>query len=110
MDILKFHQIVFTFFGTFENESNSKTKQLFMKVYSIAYQIIFIILGFVLFSLSILESPSSKQTLQILFVVFAYLNAAFKALTFFMKRKQLQSLWMQLDDPNFTAKNPIEKQ
>lgn len=110
MEVLKFHETVFKFFGTFEIDSNSKTKKSLIKIHTIVYQILFTDLGFVLFSLSILKSPSSKQTLQILFVVVAYLNAAFKAFTFFTKRKKLAKLWTQLNDSDYTAKDHIEKQ
>lgn len=110
LDVLNFHETVFKFFGTFEINTNSNTKKFLMKIHTIVYQILFTDLGFLLFSLSILESPSSKQTLQILFVVFAYLNAAFKAFTFFMKRKELKNVWTRLNDSDFTAKDHIEKQ
>lgn len=108
LDLLGFHESVFKFFGTFEIENASNVEKLLMKVHTIFYQILFTDLGFVLFSMSLLISTSTKETLQILFVVFAYLNAAFKAFTFYMKRKHLESLWTKLSDSDYEAKDNIE--
>lgn len=108
LELLSFHETVFRFFGTFENANASDLEKLQIKIYTIGYQIIFTDTGFVLFWMSLLFSTSTKETLQTLFVVVAYLNASFKALTFYMKRKQLFALWSKLSDPDYEAKDFIE--
>lgn len=108
LDLLKFHEIVFKFFGTFEIENASNLVKLLTKCHVKVYQIFFTDLGFCLFTMSLLVSSSAKETLQTLFVVFAYLNAAFKAHTFYNKREELVALWSQLDDPDFEAKDHVE--
>lgn len=108
LDLLDFHQIVFKFFGTFDIENASNFVKFLMTIHTILYQILFTQIGFVLFTMFLLVSTSAKETLQALFVVFAYLNAAFKALTFYMNRKKLVELWSKLSDPDCEAKNHIE--
>lgn len=110
LEVVGFHETIFKFFGTFEIKSESAFAKSLMKVHTIFYQIVFTDLGFILFSLSIVESPSSKQTLQILFVVFAYLNAAFKAFTFYFKRNELQNMWTKMEDKEYTAKDHVENE
>lgn len=109
LDAMQFYETVFKFYGTFEIESESKWLKRLMIIYTIGYQIVFTDLGFVLFTLSILKSDSLKATLQIFFVVFAYVNAVVKAIIFFTNRKQLQALWARLDDPEYIAKDQIER-
>lgn len=108
LDLLDFHQTVFKFFGTFEIKNASNFVKLLMTIHTILYQILFTDLGFVLFTMFLLISSSAKETLQTLFVVFAYWNAAFKALTFYMNRNKLIALWSKLSDPDYEAKNYIE--
>lgn len=109
LESLRFYQTVFKFYGGYELDRDSKMLKSLMIIYTIGYQLIFTDLGCVLFTLSLLKATSSKETLQILFVVFAYLNAVVKAIIFFRNRKQLKALWLKLEDPDFVAKNPLEQ-
>lgn len=109
LESLRFYKTVFKFFGAYEIDRDSKMLKKLMIIYTIGYQLIFTDLGCVLFTLSLLRSTSSKETLQILFVVFAYLNAVVKAIIFFRNRKQLKALWLKLEDPDFVARNPVEQ-
>lgn len=109
LEFLNAYEWVFKFFGAFEIKSDSKLLKRLMIIYTIGYQLLFTDLGFVLFALSLLKSPSSEATLQILFVVIAYLNAVFKAMIFFTKRKQFEGLWKKLEDANYIAKDNIER-
>lgn len=108
LDVLGFYVVVYKFFGWFPIESDNKIKLILTKTHTILSQVLFTHLGFVLFTLAILQSSSTKETLQILFVVFAYVNAAFKALSFYAKREELRNLWLKLDDTDFVAKNACE--
>lgn len=110
IDMLKFRESIFKFYGTFENVNASESVKFLIKVYTIGYQLVFIDLGFILFWSSILISPSSKEKLQSLFVAFCYLNATFKALTFYRKRKELINIWMQFSETDFEAKDDIENE
>lgn len=110
LDILGFHKKVFKFFGMFQIETDSKKLKQLMEMYTVGYQVIFTDLGFLLFSLAVVESGSSKELLQILFVVIAYLNAVVKAFIFYLKRKHLEQIWSKLDDPDYMANDQIEKQ
>lgn len=109
LESLRFYKTVFKFFGAYEIDSDSKNLKKLMKIYTIGYQLLFTDLGCVLFTLSLLKSTSSKETLQILFVVFAYLNAVVKAIIFFRNRKQLKALWLNLEDGDFIARNISEQ-
>lgn len=109
LESLQFYKTVFKFFGGYELDRDSKMLKNLMIIYTIGYQLIFTDLGCVLFTMSLLITTSSKETLQILFVVFAYLNAVVKAIIFFRNRKQLKALWLKLDDPDFVARNPMEQ-
>lgn len=108
LEVLGFHKKVFKFFGMFQIETESKKLKQLMEIYIVGYQVVFTDLGFLLFSLAVLESDSSKELLQILFVVFAYLNAVVKALIFYLKRKHLERLWSTFDDPEYTARDHTE--
>lgn len=109
LGVLGFYKTVFKFFGAYEIDNGSKILKRLMILYTIGYQLIFTDLGCVLFTSSLLKSTSSKETLQILFVVFAYLNAVVKAIIFFNNRKQLKTLWLKLEDPDFVARNLLEE-
>lgn len=109
LEVLGFYKTVFKFFGAYEIDRDSKILKRLMIFYTIGYQLLFTDLGCVLFTLSLLQSTSTKETLQILFVVFAYLNAVIKAIVFFKNRKHLKSLWLKLDDPDLCARNPNEQ-
>lgn len=110
LDVLGFHKKVFKFYGMFQIETDSKLLKRLMGMYTIGYQVLFTDLGFLMFSLAVVESGSSKELLQILFVVFAYLNAVVKTLIFYLKRKHLEELWLNLDDPEYMAYDRIEKE
>lgn len=108
LELLGFHQTVFKFFGTFEIDNASESVKKWIKFYTWGYIGIFTDLGFVLFWGSLMISTSTKETLQTLFVVVAYLNASFKAHTFYANRKELVNLWSKLSDPDYEAKDYIE--
>lgn len=109
LDVLGFYKTVFKFFGAYEIDCDSKILKRLMIIYTIGYQLLFTDLGCVLFTLSLLQSTSPKETLQILFVVFAYFNAVIKGTIFFTNRKQFKTLWLKLDDPEFLARNLTEE-
>lgn len=109
LEVLRFYKTVFKFYGAYEIDHDSNILKRLMVIYTIGYQLIFTDLGCVLFTLSLLQSTSTKDTLQILFVVFAYINAVIKAIIFFTNRKQFKTLWLKLDDPDFIARNPSEE-
>lgn len=106
---LCFYERVFKFLGIFEIESDSKWLKIAMNIYTIGYQIVFTYIGLVLLVLPLLESVSIKDTFQILFVSFAYLNTVIKTIIFFMNRKELQKLWTRLDDSDYIANNHNEQ-
>lgn len=109
LEVLRFYKTVFKFFGAYEIDSDSKILKRLMLAYTISHQLVFTHLGCVLFILSLLQSTSSKETLQILFVVFAYINAVIKAAIFFTNRKRLKALWLKLDDSDFIVRNSSEE-
>lgn len=109
LESLRYYKVVFKFFGGYELDSDSKMLKKLMIIYTIGFQLIFTDLGFILFTLPLLKSSSSKELLQILFVVFAYINAVIEAIIFFRNRKQFKALWLQLEDPDFVAKNSLEE-
>lgn len=109
LEVLGFYKTVFKFFGAYEIDSDSKVLRRLQILYTIGYQLIFTDLGCILFAMSLLKSTSSKETLQILFVVFAYINAVVKAIIFFTNREQLKTLWLKLSDPDFIARNQMER-
>lgn len=109
LNYLRYYEAVFKFYGAFEIETDSKFLKRFMMCHKFGYQLTFTYLGCILFTLSLFESSSSKETHQILFVVFAYLNVVFKMMIFFKNRKKLESLWSSLCDLDFVAKDSIEE-
>lgn len=109
LNFMGFYVNLLKFYGVFEIKTDSKLLKRLIICYIIGYQLIFISLGFILYTLSIFESSSSKETLQILFIVFAYLNAVFKSIISLVKRKKLQYLWSSLYDSDLVAKNQTEQ-
>lgn len=107
LDFLRFHEQMWTFYGIFEIGSNSK--QLIFSVYLIVVKTLFAYIGCIIQFLAIVNAQTLDEAIQILFISFAYLNASLKTLIFHLKTREIQRLWMKLDDKDYAATRIEEK-
>lgn len=95
------YEQIWKFYGIFDIQTESQFKKLFMKIFRIGYLIFFSYIGFMIQLLSVVNSQSIADTIQIFFVNFAYLNAVVKTTVVHLKRKKLQELWSKLNDADY---------
>lgn len=109
LDFLRFHEQMWTFYGTFEIGSNSELLKLIFSVYLIVVKTLFAYIGCIIQFLAVVNAQTLDEAIQILFISFAYLNASLKTLIFHLKTKEIQRLWMKLDDKDYIATGIEEK-
>lgn len=110
VDFLAIHMKAFKYFGILEIESNSRILKKLMFIHAIITQILFMDIGCILFTIPLFDSPESKEALRIIFTIVAYANAVIKGKIFMLNRTKFQNLWMRLNDREFLAVNPAERE
>lgn len=112
VDFLTYHMKVFKYYGILDIESiqNSQILKYLMLIHAIGTQIVFVDIGCILFMIPLLDSPPAKEALRIIFTVVAYVNAVVKGKIFILNRTKFQDLWSRLNDREFLAVNPAERE
>lgn len=100
--------LVWKFYGMFDIESNSPSKKTIFKAFVFVTQALFIYAGFFLQAGAVFDTNSIEEAAQILFISFAYVNAAFKAYVIVSNRQNVGKLWAEFDAGVFKASDQEE--
>lgn len=109
LSYLRGHETVFKFYGIFDVKTESEMMGSLFKFYRKFHQVIFVYFGVTIQIMAVLHSNSIAEAIQIFFIGFAYLNATVKTYVVHSKRKQLQELWIRLNDSDYQIKDDKER-
>lgn len=110
LDFLHFYIIVWKFYGIFEIDTNSQLLKQISNSLIVLYQCACCYLGPCVQTMALIGSQSIKETMQIIFITFAYFNAGVKTFIISRNRKTVEKLWHRLNGEDFKAKNHSERE
>lgn len=109
MDFLGSHIRIWQFFGMFDVDTDSKLIKILLKLHNFITQWVFVFFGCTIQTMALLNSSSMKESIQILFIAVAYMNACVKTYLVCNKKEEVQQLFAKLNAPEFKALNAEEK-
>lgn len=105
---LKTENIILRVFGLLNIESKSNLLISLYNFYALFTHYGFVYLGFFLQCGSNIFSNSIEESIQILFITIAYMNASFKVYIIASNRNSIEKLWFKFNRVEFKASHTTE--